>query len=165
MKTIRFIEKEYASMFPDFTFEYSFLDETYDKQYEYDERLILIISNFAFVAILIACLGLFGLSFFMASRRTKEICIRKSLGASNRTIFILLSREFVIWVAISVIIACPLAWIGMYKFLQTYAYRTSIGIWIFLLAAVLAFAISFIAVVWHAWKTARTNPVDALRYE
>ena len=164
-ETIRFIKKEYMTMFPDFTFEFSFLDEGYDLQYEYDERLILIISNFAFVAILIACLGLFGLSFFMASRRTKEIGIRKSLGASDRTIFILLSREFIKWVALSVIIACPLAWVIMNKVLQSYAYRTDIGIWIFILASIIAFAISFIAVAWHAWKTARTNPIEALRYE
>jgi putative ABC transport system permease protein len=165
LETIKFIEKEYTAMFPDFTFEYTYLDGTYDKQYENDERLILIISNFAFVAVLIACLGLFGLSFFMASRRTKEIGIRKSLGASNRTVFILLSKEFIKWVALSVVIACSVAWIVMNKFLQTYAYRTSIGIWVFILATVMAFGISFIAVAWHAWKTARTNPIVALRYE
>jgi len=163
--TLKFIEKEYKSLFPDFTFEYSFLDETYDKQYVSDERLIIVISNFALVAILIGCLGLFGLSFFMAARRTKEIGIRKALGASSRTIFILLSREFIQWVALSVIIACPLAWIIMNKFLQSYAYRTNIGIWVFVLAALMAFAISFITVAWHAWKTARTNPIEALRYE
>ena len=163
--TIRYIRNEFKAIFPDKTFEYSFLDDSYDQQYKNDERLALIISNFAFVAILLGCLGLFGLSFFMSARRTKEIGIRKSLGALNSTIFILLSEEFITWVALSVIIACPIAWIIMNKWLQSFAYRTNISWWIFLLAAFIAFAISFITVAWHAWKTARTNPIQALRYE
>jgi len=163
--TLRFIKKEYKSIFPDFTFDYSFLDETYDRQYESDERLIIVTSNFAFVAILIGCLGLFGLSFFMAARRTKEIGIRRVLGASSRTIFIYLSWEFIKLVALSIIIACPVAWIIMNRWLESYAYRTNIGIWIFVLAALMAFAISFFTVAWHAWKIARTNPVKSLRYE
>jgi putative ABC transport system permease protein len=164
-ETLRFIKKEYNSIFPDITFDYSFLDETYDQQYVKDEKLIVVISNFAFVAILIGCLGLFGLSFFMAARRTKEIGIRKVLGASSRTIFIFLSWEFIKLVALSIIIAYPLAWIIMNRLLQSYAYRTNNVIWIFVLGALMAFAISFIAVAWHAWKIARTNPIKALRYE
>jgi putative ABC transport system permease protein len=163
--TLRFIKKEYKSIFPDFTFDYSFLDDRYDQQYARDEKLMVVISNFAFIAILIGCLGLFGLSFFMAARRTKEIGIRKVLGASSRTIFIFLSWEFIKLVALSIIIACPMAWIIMNRWLQSYAYRTNIGIWIFVLAALMAFAISFIAVAWHAWKTARTHPIKSLRYE
>jgi putative ABC transport system permease protein len=163
--TLRFIKKEYKSLFPDFTFEYSFLDEAYDQQYVRDEKLIIVISNFAFVAILIGCLGLYGLSFFMAARRTKEIGIRKVLGASSITIFIILSWEFIKLVALSILIACPVAWIIMNRWLQSYAYRTNIETWIFVLAALMAFAISFIAVAWHAWKIARTHPVKSLRYE
>jgi putative ABC transport system permease protein len=163
--TLRFIRKEYTSLFPDITFEYSFLDETFDRQYESDERLIIVISNFAFVAILIGCLGLFGLSFFMADRRTKEIGIRKVLGASSITVFIFLSWEFIKLVALSILIACPMAWIIMNRWLQSYAYRINIESWIFVLAALTAFAISFIAVAWHAWKISRTNPIKALRYE
>ena len=163
--TLRFIKKEYKSIFPDFTFDYSFLDDRYDQQYARDEKLMVVISNFAFIAILIGYLGLFGLSFFMAARRTKEIGIRKVLGASSRTIFIFLSWEFIKLVALSIIIACPMAWIIMNRWLQSYAYRTNIGIWIFVLATLMAFAISFIAVAWHAWKTARTHPINSLRYE
>ena len=164
-ETIKFIKTEYVSLFPNMTFEFSFLDDTYNKQYENDERLSVIISNFAFVAILLGCLGLFGLSFFMAARRTKEIGIRKSLGASDHAIFILLSKEFIKWVALSVIIAWPTAWLILSKWFQSFAYRTNISWWIFLLAAFIAFAISFITVAWHAWETARTNPIEALRYE
>jgi putative ABC transport system permease protein len=152
-------------MFPEDTFDYSFLDKSFELQYEYDERLSKIISNFAFIAILIGCLGLFGLSSFMAARKTKEIGIRKALGASDRTIFIMLSKEFIKWVALSIIIACPFAWFIMNRWLQSFAYRTNISIWIFLLSAVMAFSISFITVAWHAWKTARINPIDSLRDE
>ena len=152
-------------MFQDVTFEYQFLDDFFDQQYENDEKLAKIISIFAMVAIFIGCLGLFGLSFFMAARRTKEIGIRKALGASNMTIYTLLSKEFIKWVALSIIIASPVAWLIMHKWLQSFAYRTNMSIWIFLLAAFMAFAISFITVAWHAWKTAKTNPIEALRYE
>jgi len=163
--TIRFIKKEYGTMFPDKTFEYSFLDETYDMQYENDERLSKIISNFAIVAILIACLGLFGLSTFMAARRTKEIGIRKAMGASVRTVFLLLAREFATWVTLSVLIACPVAWIIMNRWLESFAYRANISWWIFVLVIVIAFAITFLTVAWQSLKTARTNPIEALRYE
>jgi putative ABC transport system permease protein len=163
--TIRFIKREYESILPDKTFDYSFLDKTYDQQYESDERLSKIISNFAIIAILIACLGLFGLSTFMAARRTKEIGIRKAMGASVRTVFLLLSREFVKWVVLSIIIACPVAWIIMNWWLQSFAYHTNISWWIFALTIVIAFAIAFATLTWQSLKTARTNPVEALRYE
>jgi putative ABC transport system permease protein len=159
------IKNEVESMFPEATFEYKFLDDYYNQQYKNDERLARIISNFAIVAILIGCLGLFGLSTFMAARRTKEIGIRKAMGASVRIVFLLLSREFVKWVALSVIIACPVAWFIMNKWLQSFAYRTNIGVGSFILAIVVAFAIAFITVAWQSFKTARTNPIEALRYE
>jgi putative ABC transport system permease protein len=163
--TIKIIKNEYESIFPNLTFEFSFLDDTYNQQYEDDERFSKIIRNFAIVAILIACLGLFGLSSFMAARRTKEIGIRKAMGASVRTVFLLLSREFVKWVVLSVIIACPVAWIIMNRWLQSFAFRTNINWWIFAITILIAFSIAFITVAWQSLKTARTNPVEALRYE
>jgi putative ABC transport system permease protein len=163
--SLRIIEKEFESLFPDEVFEYSFLDETYAYQYFRDEKTARIISNFAIIAVLIACLGLFGLSSFMAARRTKEIGIRKAMGASVQSLFLLLSREFIKWVAISIVIACPLAWFIMNKWLQSFAYRTNIGVWIFVLAIIIAFAIAFLTVTWQSLKTSRTNPVEALRYE
>ena len=164
-RSIKYMKNVVESMFPDDTFEYSFLDETYNQQYESDERFAKIISNFAMVAILIACLGLFGLSSFMAARRTKEIGIRKIMGASIRTVFLLLAREFATWVTLSVLIACPVAWIIMNRWLESFAYRTNISWWIFVLAIVVAFAIAFLTVAWQSLKTARTNPVEALRFE
>ena len=124
-----------------------------------------IIINFAIVAILIACLGLFGLSSFMAARRVKEIGIRKTFGASESSVFLLLSREFLKWVIASIIIACPVAGILMHRWLENFAYRTNLGWWIFASAFLLALVITFATVSWQSFKTARTNPVDSLRYE
>lgn len=164
--TLRNIRKVYLDLFDDAVeFDYTFLDEHYAKQYLRDERTVRIIFNFTIVAILIACLGLFGLSNFMATRRTKEIGIRKSMGASVQSIFMLLSREFLKWVIISVAIACPVGWYVMNKWLQNFAYRTNISWWILALVILIAFVIAFGTVTWQSLKTARTNPVEALRYE
>jgi putative ABC transport system permease protein len=162
--TLRFIKKELGSMM-DNPFNYSFLDDTFEIQYETDERTAKVIGIFAIVAVLISCMGLFGLSTFMAARRTKEIGIRKAMGASERTLFLLLSLEFVKWISLSVIIACPVAWIIMNRWLQNFAYRTNISWWIFALAILIAFLIAFSTITWQSLKTARTNPVEALRYE
>jgi putative ABC transport system permease protein len=163
--TIRFIKKEYESLFPDYPFEYSYLNTRIDRQYDGDQRLSVVISNFAFIAIMIACFGLFGLSFYLAVRKTKVIGIRKAHGASTRTIFIWLSREFIKWILISVLIAFPLAWIIMKKWFLSFAYHTNISWWIYPAAILVTLSISFITVAWHAWKTARTNPIEVLRYE
>jgi putative ABC transport system permease protein len=164
--SLEYIEKEYKTMFSGARdFDYTFLDETYARQYLRDERIARIITNFAIVAILIACLGLFGLSSFMAVRRTKEIGIRKAMGASVQTVFLMLSREFTKWILLSVAIACPIAWYIMHRWLQGFAYRTNISWWIYALAILIAFTIAFVAVTWQSVKTARTNPVEALRYE
>lgn len=124
-----------------------------------------IISNFAIEAVLIACLGLFGLSSFMATRRTKEIGIRKANGASVRSVFLLLAKEFLKWVVISVAIAYPVGYIIMNKWLHNFAYWTNVAWWIFALAILIAFLIAFGTVTWQSLKAARTNPVEALRYE
>ena len=152
-------------MEPGSIFRYSFLDETFDRQYRKDEQTAKIIVNFAIVALLIACLGLFGLSSFMAVRRTKEIGIRKAMGASVQSVFLMLSREFIKWIILSVVIACPVAWYIIHRWLQNFAYRTNISWWIFALAIFMAFAIAFATVTWQSLKTARTNPVESLRYE
>jgi putative ABC transport system permease protein len=162
--TLRYIKKELESM-TNLPFHYTFLDETFNKQYEKDERTAKVIGSFALVAVLIACLGLFGLSSFMAARRTKEIGIRKAMGSSDRSVFDLLFMEFIKWVTLSLIIACPLAWIIMDRWLQNFAYRSRVGAWIFILAIILAYVISFLTVAWQSWKTAHTNPVESLRYD
>lgn len=163
--TLRYIKKEFESLFPYKVFDYDFLDETYNQQYHRDEQTAKIIIVFALIAILIACLGLFGLASFMAAKKTKEIGIRKALGASERSVFLLMSKELIRWVLMSVIIACPTGWYIMNRWLQTYAYRTNVGIGVLILAVITVFAIIFLTVSWHSLRTARTNPVVALRYE
>ena len=163
--TMRYLRKEFESLFPHKVFDYNFLDETYNQQYHKDEQTAKIIIIFALIAILIACLGLFGLASFIAAKKTKEIGIRKVIGASERSVFLLMSKEFIKWVLLSVIIACPIGWYIMSRWLETYPYRTNVGIGIIMLAVVTAFAITLLTISWHSWRTARINPVEALRYE
>lgn len=163
--SLRYLRKEFEMEFPERPFQYSFLDETYDRQYHKDEQTVEIIIVYAFIAILLACLGLFGLASFMAARKTKEIGIRKTMGASERSVFLLMIREFVRWVILSVLIACPAGWILMNKWLQTYAYHTNVGLGVMLLAVFITMLITFLTVSWHSIKTARINPIESLRYE
>jgi putative ABC transport system permease protein len=150
---------------PYWTGGYSFLDKTFDRQYKKDEQTAKIIAIFALVAILIACLGLYGLSSFIAAQRTKEIGIRKAMGASIRSIFMMLSLEFTKVILFSIIIACPIAWFAVHKWLQSFAYHTGISWWIFALAIMITIVIAFGTVTWQALRTARINPVESLRYE
>jgi putative ABC transport system permease protein len=163
--TIKTIENEWKKVYGSEPFAYSFLDEAYDQQYKSDERATTIIGYFTILAITIACMGLFGLSSFMAVRRTKEIGIRKALGASSALIFIMLSREYIKWILLSSIIASPVAWYTMSKWLETFAYHIELGPGVFILAAVIVLAIGLITVGWQALKSAVANPVEALRYE
>jgi putative ABC transport system permease protein len=163
--TIKLIEKEWKNVYGARPFEYSFLDELFDQQYKSDEQGAKVIGYFTVLAIIIACLGLFALSSFMAVRRTREIGIRKVMGASSESIFIMLSKEFVKWVLLSIIIASPIAWFLMKKWLQGFAYRVNLGIDIFIITALLAILIALLTVTWQSVKTARGNPVEALRYE
>ena len=127
--------------------------------------MLSIFSYLTFFAIFIGCLGLYGLSSFIAEQRTKEIGIRKALGASISEIILLLSKEFTKWVLLSNIIAWPLAYLAMNRWLQNFAYRTNIGLGTFVLAGVLALMIALLTVGYQAVKAAGANPVEALRYE
>jgi len=120
---------------------------------------------FAILGIFIACLGLFGLTTFAAEQRTKEIGIRKVLGASESKIFLLLSKEFIRWVLLANLIAWPLAYFAMNKWLQNFAYRIQIGIVAFLISGGTALLIAYLTVSYQSIKSARANPVDSLRYE
>lgn len=164
-ETIKFIEKEWKKIYGAESFQYSFLDDLFDQQYKSDEQGAKVISYFTVLAIIIGCMGLFALSSFMAVRRTKEIGIRKAMGASTENIFIMLTREFIKWVFLAVIIACPIAWIMMNKWLQGFAYKINLGADIFILAALIAFVIALMTVAWQSLKSALENPVEALRHE
>jgi len=159
---LRQVWQEFA---PDHSLEYSFLDDEMDKAYRSELRLGQIFGWFAALAVFIACLGLFGLAAFSAERRTKEIGIRKVLGASVRQVVGLLCKEFIILVLIANVVAWPVAWYAMNRWLQNFAYRINFSWWIFVLAGVLALAIALLTVSWQAIRAATANPVDALRYE
>jgi putative ABC transport system permease protein len=163
--TMEFLKENWIEFFPQRPFDFSFLDEAFDRQYRADEKLQAIFINFGVLAIFISCLGLFGLASFTAEQRTKEIGIRKALGASISGIILMLSKEFTKWVLLANIIAWPLAYIAMNQWLQNFAYRISIGLGTFVLASVLALIIALLTVGYQAIKAARANPVEALRYE
>jgi putative ABC transport system permease protein len=159
------IQYSWNKINPGIPFVYSFLDNDFRKNYEKDQRVSGIVSYFTFIAILIACLGLFGLSAFSAEQRTREIGIRKVLGASVTNVASLLSKDFIKLVLIALLIASPLAWIGMNKWLQGFAYRIPISWWMFAVAGLLAIIIALITVSFQAIKTAIANPVKSLRTE
>jgi len=163
--TVDYIRKTLKSYNLPYSVDFKFLDDDYNNQYQTEKRMGKIFGYFSFLAIIISCLGLIGLSSFMIERRTKEIGIRKANGAKSKEIFFLLSKEYVIWVSISIIIACPIAWYAMDKWLQNFAYRISISWWVFALAGVIALLIALLTVSFQSYKAARKNPVEALRYE
>ncbi len=165
-KTMKGIEKTWNELIPDYPFDYTFVDESLDKQYRSEERLGKLLKYFTFLAIIIACLGLFGLASFTAEQRTREIGIRKVMGARVSTVMLLLSREFTLLVLISCILAIPAAWYVLFKlFLQNFEYRTEMSWWIFAGAALAALLIAFLTVTYQAARAGLTNPADALRYE
>lgn len=159
------MEKIWHKLNPNEPFEYSFLDDDFQKNYQAENRLSSIVSYFTLVAILICCLGLFGLATFSAEQRIKEIGVRKVLGASVAGIVTLLSKDFLKLVLVAIVIASPLAWYVMHKWLQDFAYRIDIEWWIFLLAGIIATAIAFVTISYQAIKTANSNPVKSLRTE
>lgn len=150
---------------PDLPYQYSFLDENFSKLYQAEQRQETIFTIFACIAIFIACLGLFGLSAFAITQRVKEIGVRKVLGANPGSIVSLLSKDFVKLVLIAAIIAFPVAWFAMTKWLEDFAYRIDIHWWVFVLAAVLTMLIALATVSLQAIKAAMANPVDSLRNE
>jgi putative ABC transport system permease protein len=159
------IEAKWKSMAPEMPFSYHFLDESFDQMYRAEQRVGKVALTFAILTILIACLGLFGLVTYMAEQRTKEIGIRKVLGASVSGIVTLLSREFLMLVIISVVIASPIAYYAMSQWLTEFAYRIEISWWMFLIAGLLAMAVSLLTVSYQAIRAALMNPVNSLKAE
>jgi putative ABC transport system permease protein len=164
-ETIAFLENKWKELDPEHPFTYHFMDDSFDRIYRSEEKLSRIFSIFSILAIFIAALGLFGLALFMVEQRTKEIGVRKVLGASVGNIFLLVSKDFAILVIFANLFAWPISYLLMRKWLQTFAYRISIQPWIFVLAAVIAFAIALLTISFQAVKAAVANPVDSLRYE
>jgi putative ABC transport system permease protein len=164
-ETIQRIKQEWDKIFPERVFEYSFLDKDIDNQYRDKENFSRMIEYFALAAIVLSCSGLFSLAFFLAVKRTREIGIRKVLGANVSTIMMLLSLDFIKMVLISAVIASPIAWYLTSSWLQTFAYRVPIDWWIFVAAAFMAVVIAFITISFQSVKAAIANPVKSLRSE
>jgi len=164
-ESIEFLENKWKEFVPYFPFEYGFLDEKINANYHTEQRTGTIFKYFTFLALFISCLGLFGLATFMGEQRTKEIGIRKVLGASVSGILLLLSREFTKCVLIANIIAWPAAYFIINKWLENFAYRMNLGIWIFMLSGILVLVIAIFTISYQAIKAAITNPVESLRYE
>jgi putative ABC transport system permease protein len=159
------VESVWKRLNPDKPFEYRFLDEQFSRIYRTEQRTGTILGVFTALAIGIACLGLFGLAAFAAETRTKEIGIRKVLGASVASIVALLSKDFLKLVAVAIVVATPLAWWAMKTWLQDFAYRAELSWWVFAAAGALAVVIALATVSVQAWRAARANPVNALRSE
>lgn len=163
--TVAGIENAWISFFPQVPFEYHFLSEEFNSLYSSEQRTGNILTLFAVITIFISCLGLFGLAAFTATQRTREIGMRKVMGASVINIVTLLSRDFLKLVGIAVLIASPLAWYIMNNWLGDFAYRTSIGIWVLGVAAGTAVAIALLTISFQSVKAALMNPVKSLRAE
>ncbi len=164
-KTITAIRGKYNAFFPGNMFDYYFLNEKFNEQYSDDHLFGKVFSIFAGFAIFIACLGLMGLSLFATAQRTKEIGVRKVLGATISNIIVLLSKDFIKLVIVAIIIASPVAWFIMHNWLQDFAYRINISWWIFLLAGMLAVLIALVTISFQSIKAAMSNPVKSLRTE
>jgi putative ABC transport system permease protein len=164
-QSIKIIQSEWDKMFPDDILNYTFFDEQIANLYAEEEHTTLLIQLFAVIAIIIGCLGLYGLISYVISQKTKEIGIRKVNGAKVSEILTMLNKDFVLWVAIAFVIAVPIAWYSMDSWLQNFAYKTELSWWIFALAGLIALLIALITVSGQTFSAASRNPVEALRDE
>jgi putative ABC transport system permease protein len=162
---LRFLEEKAGEFAPNSIFEYQFLDDVFDGQYRSDQRRGTIYSSFTFLAIFISCLGLFGMASFTAEQRTKEIGIRKILGASISNVMVLISKDFLLLLAVSNLIAWPVAYYLMDRILGNYAYRTGIALWVFAASGIAVVILALLTVCVKIARAAHADPVDSLRYE
>jgi ABC-type antimicrobial peptide transport system permease subunit len=164
-ESLQFVENTWNRVIPDYPLEYRFLDEAFDRMYRTEDRMGTLLKYFAVLAVFIACLGLFGLASFTAEQRTKEIGVRKVLGASVSQVTLLLCKQFLLLVMLANVIACPVAYLVMKNWLQNYAYQTGLELFIFVAAMAAALVVAVISVSFQAIRAAISNPVDSLRYE
>jgi putative ABC transport system permease protein len=162
---MEFIKDEWQKILPGYPLKFEFYDEWFNSMYRSEEYFARTISLFAILAIVISCMGALGLATFSADRRTKEIGIRKINGAKISEILYLLNRDFLLLVAAAYLIAIPIAWYSMNKWLQAFAYKTEMSWWIFALTGLFALLVAILTVSWQSWRAATRNPVEALRYE
>ena len=162
---LTYIESVWKKINPGIPYEYKFLDDHFKDVYRADSQISTIVGALALLAIIISCLGLFGLASYAAEKRVKEVGIRKVLGASLQHIVFKLSKDFLKYVLIAALIALPLSWFAINKWLQDYAYRVEISWWIFLVAVILALVIALVTISFQAIKAAVANPIKSLRTE
>ncbi len=164
-ETLAFVKSQWKALWPDHPFEHFFLDTDFDRQYRADEQIGNVFGIFTFLGLFIACLGLLGLASFTAESRTKEIGIRKVLGASVRGIILMLSRQFTKWILLANCIAWPVAYYFIDRWLKNFAFRANIEVWTFVLSGALVLFVALLTVSYQSIKAAVANPVDSLRYE
>jgi putative ABC transport system permease protein len=162
---LRQAESAWQKVNPQYPFEYRFFDEDYDRSYRQYEQMGEILKWFTGLAVFVACLGLFGLASFLAEQRRKEVGVRKVLGASAGQVVVLLSKEFTKWVLLANVVAWPAAYFVARAWLQRFPLRTDIPPALFVLSGAAALVIALLTVSGQAWRAARKNPADALRYE
>jgi len=158
-------ERAWKEVVPEYSWEYTFMNDILEGQYRNEDRWSRIIAYAAGIAILLSCLGLMGISGLLVARRYKEVGIRKANGATVEKVLFLLNVDILKWVLIAYLLACPVAWLVMRRWLQDFAYRTTISWWIFVLAGLAAVLISVLTITLQIYRVARRNPVEALRYE
>ncbi|WP_321280144.1 FtsX-like permease family protein [Marinifilum fragile] len=164
-ETIQFIKNTWDKVAPNKELDYKFWNEQLNARYQNEERWSLIITYSAIIAIIISSLGLFGLTILIINKRIKEIGIRKVNGAKTKEILSMLNGEFIKWVAFAFVIACPITYYILNKWLNNFAYKTNISWWIFVLAGIITVGIALLTVSWQSWRAAKRNPVESLRYE
>ncbi|MEI9921581.1 MAG: ABC transporter permease [Bacteroidota bacterium] len=164
-EAVAFVKETWEKQVPSFPFDYSFLDEHFEVLYRSDEQMGVVVTIMAGLAILISCMGLFGLAAITTEKKTKEIGIRKALGASETQITVLLSRNFALLILVSFVIVTPLTWLMLNKWLESFAYRIGVNPLMFLVGGLIALTIAMATISFHTIRSARANPVKALRYE
>lgn len=163
--TIDFLNKTWKTLFPQTPFEYSFLNDDFQKLYEKETLTLKMVTSVSILALFISCIGLFGLVLFTIDRRIKEIGLRKVAGSSSGGIILMLNTEFTKWILVSLILACPVIIIFMTKWLESFAYRIHLRLWIFLAAFLITVTLSLLTVCYHTWYVATRNPADCLKHE
>ena len=164
-QTIAQLERVYKEFNPKYPFDYDFMDQEYAALYRSEQRIADLSKYFSIIAIIISCLGLFGLSAFTAEQRAKEIGVRKVLGASVQNLVLLLTKDFTRLVIIGILIAVPISWWAMDQWLSDFAYRITLQWWVFVLAGIAAILVSWLTVSWQSIKAALANPVKSLKSE
>jgi|WetSurMetagenome_2_1015567.scaffolds.fasta_scaffold00002_121 putative ABC transport system permease protein len=163
--TMHEVEKIWQRLYPKDEFIFFFSDKEFESQYRIDLNFKNILTSSSLVALAISCMGLLSLAIFTTKRRTKEIGIRRAHGAKVSEVITMLNKDFLLWVAIAFVIAIPISWFAINKWLESFAYKTSISWWVFLLAGLIVFIIALLTVTWQSWRVATRNPVESLRYE